>query len=155
MARSRAGWLPLIGVATTLGLGGCVDMFTDVPPPDASRWRGVTTAGVVELPECRPFALDVGLHADPLFVFQVIGGRANPTTPAETDVGKFTDSLGSWWLEGYMTPADFVEFESRLLEPVMLGARPYSVWRGTRQDDHMVLVESGSPCGREVVLTRG
>ena len=155
MTRSRGSLLPLLGTVCALALGGCVDMFTSVPPPDAAHWRGVTTAGAVGRPECGPFAIDVGLFADRLFLWETIGGRAYPTTTAATAPDQLLDHLSSWWLEGYMTPANFVQFESRLQQPVILGARPYSVWRGTRNDERMLLVESGSPCGREVVLTRG
>ena len=36
-----------------------------------------------------------------------------------------------WWLEGYVTAANFVEFETKMQRPVYFGARPYAVWRGT------------------------
>jgi hypothetical protein len=155
MARSRASWLPLTGIAFGLLLGGCVDMFTSVPPPDATRWRGTTTAGAADQPGCGPFALDLGLSTDPTFLWQVVDGRARPTTRSVRASDRVEGAFATWWLDGYMTPADFVQFESRLQQPVILGARPYAVWRGTRTDERMTLVESGSPCGREVVLTRG
>lgn len=155
MTRSRGSLLPLLGTVCALAVGGCVDMFTSVPPPDAEHWRGVTTAGVGGGPVCGPFALDVGLFADPIFMWQTIGGRAYRTATPDPDSRLAADGITTWWLEGYMTTADFVQFESRLQQPIILGARPYSVWRGTRNDERMMLVESGSPCGREVVLTRG
>jgi hypothetical protein len=155
MSRLRRSLLPLLGMGGALALGGCVDMFTSVPSSDASHWRGVTTAGVAGKPECAPFAVDVGVEADPLFMWQVVGGRARPTADAVATFGQTDFALSQWWLEGFMTPANFVQLESRLQRPVILGARPYAVWRGTRDDERIVLVESGSPCGREVVLTRG
>ena len=60
-----------------------------------------------------------------------------------------------WWLEGYVTEAEFVQFETKLQQPIYFGARPYAVWRGSIDGDRMVLTESGSPCDREVVLLRG
>ena len=146
MAGSHASWLPLMGMALTLG--GCVDMFTTAPP-EAVRWRGVTTAGAKGEPNCGPFAMDLGVYSDPVFLMEVASGRAYPT------VRVTQDDLATWWLEGYATAGNFVEFESREQRPVILDARPYAVWRGTRGDERIVLVESGSPCGREVVLTRG
>ena len=53
-----------------------------------------------------------------------------------------------------MTPENFVEFETRMQRPVYFGARPYAVWRGTRVDDRIALIESGSPCNRALVLSR-
>ena len=64
------------------------------------------------------------------------------------------DTVTTWWVQGYMTPANFVEFETRMQRPAFFRARPYAVWRGTRVDDRIELTESGSPCKRELVLTR-
>lgn len=132
-----------------LALGGCVDMFTPSQPPSTTRWSGVTTAGAADIPECRPFALDVALFAQPLYSFDTINGRAFPQAP-----GIGVASVTTWWVQGYMTPANFVEFETRMQRPAFFHARPYAVWRGTRVDDRIELTESGSPCNRALVLTR-
>jgi hypothetical protein len=155
MAQSCASLLSLVTMAGALALGGCVDMFTAEPPPDASRWHGVTSAGATDNPECGPFAFDLGLYQQPVYLYQTLSGRAYPTTVPTTTTAKLIDDASQWWLDGYMTADNFVEFESRLQRPVYLGARPYSLWRGGRAGDRMLLVESGSPCNREVVLTRG
>ena len=65
------------------------------------------------------------------------------------------EAYSQWWLEGYVTEANFVEFETKLQQPIYFGARPYAVWRGTIDGRAHALVESGSPCDREVVLVRG
>lgn len=149
MARTSATLLPAMAVAATMALSGCVDMFTPTQPPSTTKWSGVTSAGATDLPECRPFSLDVALFAQPLYSFDTINGRAFPQGP--------TTSLASattWWVQGYMTPANFVEFETRMQRPAFFHARPYAVWRGTRVDDRIELTESGSPCNRALVLTR-
>ncbi len=149
MARTSATLLPAIAATTMLALGGCVDMFGPTPAPDATRWSGVTTAGAADLPECRPFSLDVALFARPLYSFDTIDGRAYPQASSAG-----VDTVTTWWVQGYMTPANFVEFETRMQRPAFFNARPYAVWRGTRVDDRIELTESGSPCKRELVLTR-
>ncbi len=155
MTRSCRNLLPLLGVVGALALGGCVDMFTSKQPANAEHWHGVTTAGVGGGPVCGPFALDLGLFADPLFMWQTVSGRAYPSVSSDPDSPLNADGITTWWLEGYMTSANFVEFETRLQRPILPALRPYSVWRGTRNAERMMLVESGSPCDREVVLTRG
>ena len=72
----------------------------------------------------------------------------------ETQVGKWSRAYTQWWLEGYVTDANFVQLETKMQRPVYFGARPYAVWRGTIAEDRLVLTESGSPCNREVVLVR-
>ena len=154
MSRARLGLLPLLGSAA-LALGGCVDMFTGPPPTDVVAWRGTTTPGNTDIAECGSFDLELGQYQPPSFMWNTVSGRAVRATAQETELAKWQASLQQWWLEGYVTPANFVEFETKLQQPVYFRARPYSVWRGTITDDRMVLVESGSPCNREVVLVRG
>jgi hypothetical protein len=157
MAWSRTGLLPLAGpAALALALAGCVDMFTSVPPEGAVAWRGTTTAGDPALPECGAFDFELGQYAPPLYLWQTVSGRAWPTAvPAAGTLGRVADATTQWWLEGYVADDDFVQFESRRQRPVFFRARPYAVWRGTIAEDRMALTESGSPCGREVVLVRG
>jgi hypothetical protein len=155
MACARKRLLPLFGAAAALALGGCVDMFTSVPPPDAVSWRGTTSAGNPEFAECGSFALELGQYQPPAFMWNTVSGRAWPTAVPETQLDKIAAMSRQWWLEGYVTPANFVEFETKLQQPIYFRARPYSVWRGTIAEDRMVLTESGSPCNREVVLVRG
>ncbi len=145
MPRSSARFLPAAAVAAMLALGGCVDMFTPAQPPATTRWTGLTTAGTADLAECQPFDLQVDLFQERLFTFETINGRAFP---------RASSPVSTWWIEGYMTPANFVEFETRLQRPIYFRARPYAVWRGTMTADQITLVESGSPCHRQVVLTR-
>lgn len=83
--RSRGSLLPLLGTVCAVALGGCVDMFTSAAPPDAEHWRGVTTAGVGGGSVCGPFALDVDLFADPIFMWQTIDGRAYPAATPDPD----------------------------------------------------------------------
>ena len=52
--------------------------------------------------------------ADPIFLWQTVGGRASrPTTPVRTSRRVSDGRSRTWWLEGYMTTANFVQFESR------------------------------------------
>ena len=115
----------------------------------------MTTAGVGGGSVCGPFALDVDLFADPIFMWQTIDGRAYPAATPDPDSRLVSDGITTWWLEGYMTTANFVQFESRLQQPDH--PRRATLFRMARHpsDERMMLVESGSPCGREVVLTRG
>ena len=146
--------LPTLAIGATLVLGGCVDVFTDRPPADAVAWRGTTSAGTTDAPECGAFLLELGQYQPPTFMWNTVSGRAWPTAVPATQVGKWTAAYQQWWLEGYVTPENFVEFETKLQQPVYFRARPYSVWRGQIVDDRMVLTESGSPCNREVVLVK-
>jgi hypothetical protein len=145
----------MLGVGAAMALGGCVDMFTGPPPSDAVAWKGTTTEGNPSYPECGSFALELGQYQPPTFMWNTVSGRAWPTAVPETQLGRWAAAYRQWWLEGYVTPANFVEFETKLQQPVYFRARPYSVWRGTITDDRMVLTESGSPCNREAVLVRG
>ena len=154
MAWSREGLLPMLGIGAALALGGCVDMFTSPPPADAVAWRGTTTAGNPAFPECGAFAFELGQYLPPTFMWDTVSGRAWPTTVPETRIGKWSRAYTQWWLEGYVTDANFVQLETKMQRPVYFGARPYAVWRGTIAEDRLVLTESGSPCNREVVLAR-
>jgi hypothetical protein len=142
-------------VAGFLALGGCVDMFTDNPPGGAARFRGVTSAGAAGFPECAPMALDIGVFPERWFVWEQVSGRAHPTARAEGAEARIVEAVSSWWLEGYANPAGFVQFDLRRQRPIYFGAKPYSVWRGSVDGERIVLEESGSPCGREVVLAKG
>jgi hypothetical protein len=154
MARSYRAGLTLLGLVAGLGLGGCVDMFTRAPS-DAVAWRGTTSVGNAEFRECGAFLFELGQYRPAAFMWDTVSGRAWPTAEPATLSGRWAAALRQWWLEGYVTGAGFVQFESRRQQPVFFGARPYSVWRGAIAGDRMVLTESGSPCGREVVLVRG
>ena len=65
------------------------------------------------------------------------------------------DAVSSWWVEGYRSPESFVQLETRRQRPIYFRAKPYAVWQGQIDGDRLALTEAGSPCGREVVLTRG
>jgi hypothetical protein len=145
----------LVGAAGVLALGGCVDMFTDNPPGGAARFRGVTTAGAPGFPECAPMALDVGVLAESWYLLEQVSGTGQPTPRPEGVEARIAEAVSTWWVEGYTTPAGFVQFDLRRQRPVYFGAKPYSVWRGGIEGARMVLEESGSPCGREVVLAKG
>ena len=154
MAWSPARTGLLVSLTATLALCGCVDMFTG-PPAGATPWRGTTTAGNPAYPECGAFAFQLGQYAPPAYLWNTVSGRAWPAAVPASEVDKWRTGFTQWWLEGYVSEANFVEFETKMQQPVYFGARPYSVWRGTIADDRMVMTESGSPCNREVVLTRG
>ncbi len=154
MACARTRLFPMLGACALLALGGCVDMFT-TPPPDTVPWRGTTTVGNTAYAECGSFAFELGQYQPYAFMWNTVSGRAWPTATPQSLQDEWTASYRQWWLEGYVTPANFVEFETKLQQPIYFRARPYSVWRGTIADDRMLLTESGSPCNREVVLVRG
>jgi hypothetical protein len=154
MPRSREELLPMLGLGAALVLGGCVDMFTG-SPPDAVAWSGTTTAGNTEFPGCGAFQFELGQYRPGTFMWDTVSGRAWPTQVPDTQTGRWAGAYRQWWLEGYVTEAEFVQFETKLQQPIYFGARPYAVWRGSIDGDRMVLTESGSPCDREVVLLRG
>jgi hypothetical protein len=138
-----------------LVLGGCVDMFTGRPPEGTARWRGTTSAGPVAIPECAPMAIDLAIYEHPLYMPALVDGRAYPMDLATGIWPRTVDAATTWWVDGYMNPAQFVQFETKRQRPIYFRAKPYAVWRGSLVDDRIVLDEAGSPCGRELVLTRG
>lgn len=148
-----------IGRCTLLGLlavGGCVDMVTTGSSVPAPRWTGTTTAGPATIAECAPMAMDVAIYEDPLYMPSIVDGRAFPEPLAGGSLGARTaEAVSSWWIEGYMNPDFFIEMETRRQRPIYFRAKPYAVWRGTMIDPGtIILVESGSPCHRQLVLTR-
>lgn len=155
MAWSREGLLLIVGLGAALTLGGCSDMFTAPPPADSVAWTGTSTVGNPALPECGSFAFELGQFQPATFMWDTVSGRAFPTAAPETRMGRLTGKVTQWWVEGYVTDANFVQLETKMQRPVFFGARPYAVWRGSIADDRLVLTESGSPCNREVVLARG
>jgi hypothetical protein len=184
MAHARNGHIRLLALGWLLTLAGCVDMFTASGAPEIARWQGTTqpapevvgrvpvsdampgvtvatiwrgtsTAGKPGVAGCDPLAFDVTVHGDPLSVPAVVNGRAYPTTAPQDTRQRLEAAVTSWWVEGYQNVDSFMQFESKLQRPVFFRARPYSVWRGAQSGEHIVLSESGSPCGRDLVLTRG
>lgn len=155
MAWSREGLLLIVGLGAALTLGGCSDKFTAPPPADSVAWTGTSTVGNPALPECGSFAFELGQFQPATFMWDTVSGRAFPTAAPETRMGRLTGKVTQWWVEGYVTDANFVQLETKMQRPVFFGARPYAVWRGSIADDRLVLTESGSPCNREVVLARG
>ena len=154
MTLSREHLIPMLGLTGFLALTGCVDMFTTRMPSAAGAWSGTTTAGQAELAECAPFAFQVDIHDNPVLFWPEVSGRAFPTVAPVGVRQQAVGTVTSWWVEGYMMPSNFIQLESRMQAPLFFGPRPYAVWRGTLADDRIDLVESGSPCQRELVLTR-
>jgi len=153
MTLSRKHLIPTLGLAGLLALTGCVDAFT-TPFPEVGAWSGTSTAGKTDLPECAPFGFLVEIHDNPVLFWPAVSGRAYPAVAPVGARQQATNAVTTWWVEGYRMPSNFIQFESRMQAPLFFGARPYAVWRGALDDDRIALVESGSPCGRELVLTR-
>ena len=153
MARPNRRIAPLL--AAVAALAGCVDMFTQAPPDAPAAWSGTTTVGNSDFPECGPFLFELAQYLPPGHLWNTVSGRAWPTEVPQATLGRWVAGATQWWLEGYVTSANFVEFETKMQKPVYFGARPYSVWRGYIDGDRMQMLESGSPCNREVVLVRG
>jgi hypothetical protein len=145
-----------MGLVGLLAMGGCVDMFTGDPPATAptARWRGVTTAGPPTIPECAPMRLNLAIYEHPLYFSALVNGRAYPQVTPVGPWPRTVESVTSWWAEGYMNPDSFVQFETRRQRPIYFRAKPYAVWQGWVTGDQLALVEAGSPCNREVVLSR-
>lgn len=138
-----------------LMIGGCADMVIGDPPPSAQRWRGTTTAGPAGIEGCGPLAVDVAVYDDPLYFQRLVDGGAEPTAEVAGFWPRATDALTAWWIHGYVNRANFVQFETARQRPIYFRAKPYAVWSGTLEGDRGTLAESGSPCNRELVLTRG
>ena len=153
MVGRRTRIIPMLALLATLG--GCVDMFTQAPSDAPAAWSGTTTAGNAGFPECGPFLFELAQYQPPGYMWNTVSGKAWPTEAPSGSVAQWMASGTQWWLEGYVTDANFVEFETKMQRPVYFGARPYSVWRGHIEGDRMAMTESGSPCSREVVLVRG
>jgi hypothetical protein len=155
MDRVRARWSGCLALLGLLSLGGCVDMFTGGPLVAAPRWTGITTAGPIDIAECAPMAVDVAVYEDPLYLPYLVDGRAYPKLEADRLSAKVAQLVSTWWVEGYMNPDFFVQFETRRQRPIYFRSKPYAVWRGSLvEENRIVLIESGSPCNRELVLTR-
>lgn len=136
-------------------LGGCANMVIDDPPASAERWRGTTTAGPTGIAGCGPMAVDVAVYDDPLYFQRLVAGGAEPTAAIVGLVPRATDAVTAWWIQGYVNRDNFVEFETARDRPIYFRAKPYAVWRGTLDGNRGTLSESGSPCYRQLVLTRG
>lgn len=155
MKLAHAGRIGCLVLAGLLFLGGCVDMFTGRPLTEMPRWTGTTTAGPIDIPECAPMAVDVTIFEDPLYLPYLVDGRAFPQLDIEGLGARATSLVSTWWVEGYMNPDYFVQVETRRQRPIYFRSKPYSVWRGSLvEENRIVLIESGSPCNRELVLTR-
>lgn len=156
MRQVPARWTGGLALSGLLALGGCVDMLTGAPPGVSRTWRGTTTAGPAVLPECAPQRVEVALYDHPIYVPAQIQGRAYPLVEPEGYGARLTDAVTTWWAWGHMYPNRTVQFETRRQRPVYFRAMPYALWRGVMvEDDRILLDESGSPCGRKLVLTRG
>ena len=164
----RSGWssvddavVPELAAPTgrdgAIALGGCVDMFTSKQPADADAWRGTDDRGKSGVPGVRSVRTSSSASISGPTLHVADGQRPGLAVRVHRipTVRSMADGITTWWLEGYVTSANFVEFETRLQQPILPDLRPYSVWRGTRNAERMTLVEFGSPCDREVVLTRG
>ena len=105
-------------------------------------WHGTTTAGNPAFPECQAFNFQLGQYRSA--GVPVAGGqrpRLGRLRRRNATLGKWDETFSQWWLEGYVTSANFVQFESRRQQPIYFRAKPYAVWRGTIEDDRMTLVE--------------
>lgn len=132
------------GLAAFL-LAGCVDMFAPRVPPAAGVWAGESSA-VADKPGCGAMAFDLAIFKSEIDDVQRISGRAQNAQTRDSYVV-------SLWVEGHLTPDDVAEFEVRQQQPLFFGARPYWLWRGTRQEDGTIVVREPVPfCGREVTL---
>lgn len=169
MAVMRSSFGVSLAVACFLALPGCVDMFTASTAPEIGRWRGetrpapageaivwqgISSPGDTRAGGCGPLAFDVAIHRDPISIPLPVSGRAAAADAPGGTAERLSRALTTWWVEGYQNPDGFVQIESKLQRPAFFRARPYSVWRGVAADDRIALIESGSPCGRELVLTR-
>lgn len=151
----RALGCSLVGLGSLLMLGGCADRFISDPPPSAERWRGISTAGPVEIAGCGPLAFDLAIWQDPLYLPRLIHGRADVTQDPSGFGERARDLVTTWWAGGYVSPRNAVQFDIGRQRPIYFRAKPYAVWRGTLAGDRATLVEAGSPCDRELTLTRG
>jgi len=153
-ARASCCRMGLLGLGL-LAVSGCVDMFTEGPLGAAPRWTGTTTAGLAEIAECGPMAVDVAVVQDPLYMPRQLDGRAYPTVQPVGYLPRAAAAGTTWWVEGYVNADDYVQFETRRQRPVYFRAKPYSVWRGTLVEDKRIeLEEFGSPCNRRLILDR-
>ena len=133
MMRSRAELAAAARRVCAVALGGCVDMFTRRRHRMPSSWRGVTTAGAMAASRVRA----VRVRARPVSPIRSScgrrsSGRACPAGHTRTlTAGWVRWRRRTWWLEGYVTAANFVQFESRgssrlssTRDPIPSGAAP-------------------------------
>ena len=144
----------LLVLAGALALSGCAAFVTDEPPPSAERWQGTTTAGPAGIPLCGPMVVDLAVYRDPLYRPRLADGLAVPTAAPVGARRRAVAFVTTWSVEGAVSPADEVRLELSRERPIYFRAKPYAVWRGPIDGERMTLTESGSPCNRELVLTR-
>lgn len=145
--RSCARGTLLAGLAAVLTLAGCVAAPARRGPDDAALWRGISSAGVAG---CAPLAFAVAVSPSSGGRLAPVRGRADPLPES----GGERRHWDSWQVEGTLAANGTMLLEARQQLPRPWGARPYAVWRGTREDGRITLAEGGSPCRRTLVLTR-
>ena len=158
--------LPLL--AGALFLAGCADMFT-VPVPETQP----TLVGAISSERPRP-----GENCEPmrveLFVLQPateprfrsagedpvgeVSGRAwFAYEEPEGSLGAVLPTFQPWWLEGDLYPNGIavVTLYRSTLAPsaanLALGAKPFSVFRGTFTGDRLEVTEMAPFCGRTLL----
>ena len=120
MARSRKSLQPMLGLGATLALAGCVDMFTGPPPADAVRLARHHDRGQSGLSRMRRLRVRARPVPPPTFLWDTISGRAWPTAVPDSQLGKWAEAYTQWWVEGYVTKAEFVQFETKMQQPGLL-----------------------------------
>jgi hypothetical protein len=134
-----------------LGLTGCVDMFTPVMEPDATRFAGTSSEGP-RRPDCPKLTMDVAVDRSPITEVERIAGRAYLAGVEQTFPAKYWSTL---WIEGSIDAEQTAEFELREQKPYDPGAKHYELWRGVRAADGSLTLREPQPsCGRTVVLAR-
>ncbi|MFO1069272.1 MAG: hypothetical protein U1E14_12185 [Geminicoccaceae bacterium] len=140
---------PLLFAAACLPLAltACSDQFAPVLPQDAQKLTGISDAapGVAG---CGAMTFDVSHAVSPISDVDRIAGRARMVDPPASLANK-ADTL---WVEGYMDKDQMVQIEVRELRPYVLGDRVYTLWRGHKEGESLVLAEPQPSCGRRVIL---
>ena len=112
----------------------------------SERHTKTTRTAVADKAGCGAMSFDLAVFKSEIDDVVRIAGRAQNTQTRDSPVT-------SLWVEGYLTPDDVAEFEVRQQQPLIFGARPYWLWRGTRQEDGTIVVREPEPfCGREATL---
>jgi hypothetical protein len=153
--------------ATSLLLAGCADRFTVPGRSEAPDLVGAISGG-----QARP-----GVNCDPMQVELVIvrpaqeshqrgngddpvgllAGRAYPAYVSETRASGWSRTLQPWWLEGdlYENGTAVVTLYQSTMTPTgpsdALGAKPFSVFRGTFVGNRLDAAEQVPLCDRRLV----
>jgi hypothetical protein len=147
---ARCFTLPAVGAAALI-LAACADTFTVEAPQPPQLVGEITAATSAPGLECGPLRAEVSLIGDR------ITGRAFKGRDASGPFDRAIGRLEPWWIEGdvYENGVAVITLFQSTIVPVgpvdSVGAKPFSVFRGTLVGTRLDALEQPPFCGRRLV----